>query len=94
LLVTYFAYQAQAQRAILRDNVTLFTEPGRHGLIPDAWALDTPSGLIALNRLVNNHAELIAYIIDFRALAAVIVCCIPVILIMNNPHRKTASAAA
>ena len=94
LLVTYFAYQAQAQRAILRENVTLFTEPGRHGLMPDAWALDTPSGLMALNRLVNNHAELIAYIIDFRALAAVIVCCIPVILIMNNPHRKAASAAA
>ncbi len=40
--------------------------------------------------LANNQAELIAYIADFRVLALVILCCIPVILIMNNPHRKPA----
>ncbi len=90
LLVVYFTYQSQAQRIILRDHITPFNELGRHGLLPDPWTLDTPAGLSALNRLINNQAELIAYIVDFRALALVIVCCIPVILIMNNPLRKPA----
>jgi len=93
LLVAYLTYQAQAQRAVLREHITAFSEPVRHGLMPDAWAIDKTSGLGALNRLLNSQAELIAYIVDFRILAFVITLCIPVVFLMNNPHKERRAAA-
>jgi DHA2 family multidrug resistance protein len=86
LLVTYFTYQAQASRSVLRDNISPFNDAFQHGLIPDAWATLDTSALASINRVLTKEAELIAYITDFRVLAAVIVVCLPVVFFMNNPH--------
>lgn len=95
LLVTYFTYQAQASRSVLRDNINPFSDAFRHGLVPDAWSATNPAGLSALNRVMTREAELIAYVSDFRVLAVAILVCLPVVFIMNNPHaqNKTVPAA-
>jgi hypothetical protein len=43
--------------------------------------------------MVTQQAELIAYIDDFRLLAAILIISIPVVLIMRNPHRRTETIA-
>lgn len=95
VLVTYFTYQAQASRTVLRDSINPFNDAVRHGLVPDAWAALNPAGLSVINRVMVREAELIAYITDFRILALLIVVCMPVVFIMTNPHvQKKADAAA
>lgn len=95
LLVTYFTHQAQASRSVLRDHINPFSDAFRHGLVPDAWNATNPAGLSAINRVMTREAELIAYVSDFRVLAVVILVCLPVVFIMNNPHaqRKGVPAA-
>ncbi|MFT7574517.1 MAG: DHA2 family multidrug resistance protein [Alphaproteobacteria bacterium] len=95
VLVTYFTYQVQASRSVLRDNINPFNDAFRHGLIPDAWGAANPAGLSALNRVMAREADLIAYVADFRVLAIAILVCLPIVFIMNNPHaQKKADAAA
>ena len=71
---------------MLRDNISPFNDAFQHGLIPDAWAALDTTALASINRVLTKEAELIAYITDFRVLAAVIVVCLPVVFFMNNPH--------
>ncbi len=89
VLVTYFTHQAQASRSVLRDAVSPFNSAGQHGLLPDAWAMTETSGLAAINRVVAKQAELIAYINDFQIISIAVLCCLPVVFIMNNPHAKS-----
>ncbi|MEM8743423.1 MAG: DHA2 family efflux MFS transporter permease subunit [Pseudomonadota bacterium] len=91
LFVSYLARQTQANHALLGEKVTQFNDAVRHRELPEVWDLETVEGLSAIRRVVNQQAELIAYIDDFRLLAIVIVICMPVLLIMRNPH-KTAAA--
>lgn len=94
LLVTYFTYQAQSSRSVLRDNITPFNDAYLHGLVPDAWSVTGAAGLSAVNRMLTQQAELMAYIADFRMLALVIVICLPVVFIMNNPHTVKRESAS
>lgn len=94
LLATYLATASQANRVVLRDHITPFSDAFRHTKVPDAWDVTQPEGLSALNRLLNQQAELLAYISDFRLLALIVLCCIPVLFIMNNPHRVRTTATA
>ncbi|MGI9475783.1 MAG: DHA2 family efflux MFS transporter permease subunit [Hyphomicrobiaceae bacterium] len=93
VLVTYFTYQAQASRSVLRDHVNPFNDAVRHGLVPDAWAALNPTGLAVLNRVMVREAELIAYVTDFRVLAVAILICLPIVFIMNNPHAQKKAVA-
>jgi len=93
LLVSYFTYQSQATRAVFRDNVTSFNDAIQHGQVPDIWASLGADGLARLNRVLTQEAELVAYIADFRVLTVVILMCLPVVLMMNNPHAVKKQAA-
>jgi len=88
LLASYLVRNTQQNHSILRDHVTIFNDAIRHSLIPDVWDVTTTSGLLAVHRLVNQQAELIAYINDFRLLAVIIILCMPVVLLMRNPHQQ------
>ncbi len=87
LLASYLARQTQVNHAVLSENVTRFNDAVRHMDLPDVWDLESTAGLRAINRVVNQQAELIAYIDDFRLLAVIIVMCMPVLLLMRNPHK-------
>ena len=85
LCASYLARNTQATHEILSAHITPFNDALRHVRMPEVWNLDTISGLQAVNVMVNKQAELIAYIIDFRLLAAIIFICMPVVFLLKNP---------
>ena len=50
--------------------------------------MTSTAGLQAIDRMVTQQAELIAYIGDFRLLAIIIVISIPAAFLMRNPLRE------
>ncbi len=88
LFASYLARNTQAAHSVLSEQITPFGDGWRHGLVPEAWDMTTTSGLRAINRMVTQQAELIAYIDDFRLLAIIIVVCLPAVLLMRNPLRE------
>lgn len=88
LLAGFLLRQSQVSYGILSGHVTMFNDHIRHLGLPDAWDPTVPAGLGAISRMVTKQAELIAYIADYRLLTAIILCCIPVLLLMRNPHRN------
>lgn len=90
VLASFLASQTQSAKSQLTSQLTPFNDFIRHIGLPDRYDPGELSGLAALNRLVSHQAELIAYISDFRLLAIVIICCIPVVFMMNKPVRKAA----
>lgn len=87
LLASYLARNTQQNTSILTEHVTIFNDGIRHAQMPEVWDLTTTTGLLAMQRVVHQQAELIAYINDFRLLAIIIVVCMPVVLMMRNPHQ-------
>lgn len=85
VLAGYLAGQSQAAQAVLSSHVSPFNDYVRHFGLPDVLDADRLEGLAALNRMVIRQAELIAYIDDFRLLAVLILCCVPVVLMMGRP---------
>ncbi len=88
LFASYLARNTQAAHSVLSELITPFGDGWRHGIVPEAWDMTSISGLRAINRMVTQQAELIAYIDDFRLLAIIIVVCLPAVLLMRNPLRE------
>ena len=88
LFASYLARNTQINHAMLSEFITPFNDRFLHLGAPEIWDYTSPSGLEALNRIVTQQAELIAYIQDFRFLGIIILCCIPVVLLMQNPLRQ------
>lgn len=86
LFASYLARNTQATHSVLSELITPFNDHIRHRTLPDSWDLTTDSGLSAINRMVTQQAELIAYIDDFRLLAVILLVSLPVVLLMRNPH--------
>jgi DHA2 family multidrug resistance protein len=82
---TLFASTTQTARSTIVEQVTPFNDAVRHGLVPELWDHTTLRGLAALNREVVRQAELVAYVIDFELLAAIIIVCLPVLFLMGKP---------
>jgi len=93
-LASYLARGTQANHAILGEFITPYSEALRHVPLPDALDWADPAGLAALDRLITQQSELIAYAADFQALALTIAICIPALLLMNNPFRRNQDPAA
>ena len=91
LFASYLARNTQAVHEILSADITPFNDALRHVGVPEVWNLDTAAGLRAVNVMVSAQAELIAYIIDFRLLAAIIVICMPVVFLLRNPLKAGAA---
>lgn len=87
LFASYLARNTQANHEILRAQITPFNDAVRHVGLPEVWNLDTLAGLQAVNVMVTAQAELIAYIIDFRLLAAIVVISMPAVFLLSNPLR-------
>ena len=85
ILAGYLAAQSQASQAILSSHISPFNDYVRHFGLPDVLDTAELQGLAILNRMVIRQAELIAYIDDFRLLAILILCCVPVVMLMGRP---------
>jgi DHA2 family multidrug resistance protein len=87
LFASYLARNTQAAHSVLSELITPFGDGWRHGVVPEAWDLNSIAGLRAVNRMVSQQAELIAYISDFRLLTIILVLSMPAVLLMRNPLR-------
>lgn len=87
LFSSYLALASQRYQAGLVEFVSPASDAFRHLTLPAQWSLTDPAGIAALDRMVTRQAKLLAYISDFQLLAIVIACCIPILLLMNNPHK-------
>jgi DHA2 family multidrug resistance protein len=85
-VAAYLVRQTQANRAILIEHITPFSESFRHIALPDAWNLADLASLAALEAEVTRQASLLAYIDDFRWLTAFIVASIPLLLFVRMPR--------
>ena len=51
--------------------------------MPEGWSLSDPEGLDALHRMIEQHAEFMAYLDDFRLLAVIVVFLAPFVFLMR-----------
>lgn len=88
--------QALLTRGAAQSHAALsaFVAPGNRGLadLPPGLGADSATGLAMLNAEVTRQATLLAYVNDFRIMAAVTVLAIPLLIIVR-PARKKAAAA-
>jgi DHA2 family multidrug resistance protein len=56
------------------------------------FSLTNPSGIAALNAEVTRQAAMVAYIDDFLLLAALVLVCLPMLLLVQVPRRRTVAA--
>jgi len=74
----------QLHRAHLVEHVTPFHPAMREA--PEAWSLDSLSGLARLSAEVSRQADILAYLGDFRILMMVTLLPIPLLLILRPPR--------
>lgn len=86
--------QSGTQRAILTEHVSPFRDTLRAGMEGARWSLDTVGGLAALEHELDLQAAMIAYIGDFRVLAAAALAGLPLLLLVRQTVRSAAPAPA
>ncbi|MDD9876206.1 MAG: DHA2 family efflux MFS transporter permease subunit [Magnetovibrio sp.] len=91
ILSSYLGNQSQVNRARLTEHATPFNDLFSHVPLPPSWALGETTGLAALERTIDFQAVFLAYASDFRLLAAILFCCLPLTLLLSTT-KKAASA--
>ena len=92
-VIVMLSRNTQIHHAALAENVTPFNPSMQAPILPDAWSLDTLSGLSALNQEITRQAAAIAYLDDFRLMMWVTILAIPLILLLRRRGGGTAPAA-
>ncbi|MBT6096432.1 MAG: DHA2 family efflux MFS transporter permease subunit [Rhodospirillaceae bacterium] len=86
ILSSYLVYGAQMNKSLLVEQATPYNDLLSHVPNPGFWSFDTMSGLARLNAELARQAEVIAYVMDFQLLAAMLFACIPLVLVMRIPR--------
>ncbi|MFD1581027.1 DHA2 family efflux MFS transporter permease subunit [Ramlibacter ginsenosidimutans] len=88
--------QALLTRGAAQSHAVLSTyiAPGNPGFadLPPGLGVDSAAGLAMLNAQVTQQATLLAYVNDFRIMAAVTLVTIPLLMIVRPPKRKAVEA--
>ena len=85
ILAGYLASQSQVSRSVLSSSISPFNDYVRHFGLPPSIDLSTDQGRAILDRILGQQAELVAYVDDFRMLAIIILCFVPIPLLMSKP---------
>ena len=91
-VIMLLSRNTQINHASLSEHVTPF-DPAWRAMLPDAWSLDTASGLAALNGEVTRQAATLAYLTDFQLMMWVTLLAIPLIFLLRRPRREPAPKA-
>ena len=92
-VIMLLSRNTQINHAALSEYVTPL-DPAWRALLPDAWSLDTASGLAALDAEVTRQAATIAYLTDFQLMMWVTILAIPLVFLLRRTRRGPASTAA
>jgi len=89
LVAGFLVRNSQTNRAVLNEYISPFNPALGHLILPDRWNLSDIAGLASLNQEVSRQAAIIGYSNDFRLLAVIVLCCMPLLLLMGNPNRQS-----
>ncbi|HAT36610.1 MAG TPA: hypothetical protein DCS82_12925 [Rhodospirillaceae bacterium] len=55
--------------------------------LPGSWDLDSLSGMMAFDRMIEKHAEFIAYITDFQIMTFLTLAMLPLLIFVRSPKE-------
>ena len=88
-VIMLLSRNTQINHAALSEYVTPY-DPALRAMLPNAWSLDTASGLAALNAEVTRQAATVAYLDDFRLMMGVTLLAIPLVFLLRRARRGPA----
>jgi len=94
VLSSFLVRQTQTNRAHLSEHSTPFNDLMAHVPMPDTWALDTTTGLAALEHTISFQASMLAYSFDFQLLTGILLCCLPLTMFMTNSLKVKKAVGA
>jgi len=88
MVAGFLAQNSQVNRAILNEYISPFNPVLGHIVLPDKWSMSDVAGLASLDQVLTRQAEIISYSNDFRLLAVIVLCFMPLLLLLRNPNKK------
>ena len=92
ILETQLTQNTQAVHSRLVEQLRPDNPLAQAPYLPAPFSLTSPSGIAALNSEVTRQAAMVAYTDDFLLMAAIVVACLPMLLLLRVPRRQTAAA--
>jgi DHA2 family multidrug resistance protein len=85
VVMFYLARQSQVHHATLAEGVTPTNPLLRAPALPEAWSIDTPQGLMALDAEVGRQAQTMGYLDDFRLMMLVVLAAVLLLPLLRRP---------
>jgi DHA2 family multidrug resistance protein len=90
LMQAMMAFNSQRMHASLAAHVT----PDNPVLRADLPLHITPETALALNEEISRQATMVAFLDNFRLMVLIGLCCLPLVLVLRQPRKAPAAAAA
>jgi MFS transporter, DHA2 family, multidrug resistance protein len=84
----------QANHAAIVPNVSAINRGFEHPMIAQAWNPVTAAGRAALDALVTQQAQIIAYIDDYKFLMIATLAVLPLLMVFRKPPGASAAHPA
>ena len=94
IVVSLLASNTQVNHAEIAANVTPFNPALLEPAINDHWNAWTAAGQTALNGIVTEQAQIIAYADDYRLMMFLTLAALPTLLLMRRPGRRAGGGPA
>ena len=94
IVVSLLASNTQVNHAEIAANVTAFNPALLEPAINDHWNAWTAAGQTALNGIVTEQAQIIAYADDYRLMMFLTLAALPTLLLMRRPDRRIGGGPA
>jgi MFS transporter, DHA2 family, multidrug resistance protein len=91
---TLLVQNTQVNHATIVPNVSAINRGFEHPMIAQAWNPITAAGRAALDALVTQQAQIIAYIDDYKFLMIATLAVLPLLMVFRNPPRTSAAQPA
>lgn len=93
IVMSLLSRNGTINHATLTEHVTPFNEMLQRPWLPDAWSLDAPAGLAALNAEITRQATQIAFLNDFKLMMLVVLAAAPLLLLLRSPKHPASLPA-
>jgi DHA2 family multidrug resistance protein len=85
-------FNGQRMHASLAEHVQM-ADPVVRANLPAALSPDTVQGALRLNEEITRQATMVAYLDEFRVMAALTLCAVPLLLLLRPPRAPAVIAA-
>jgi DHA2 family multidrug resistance protein len=88
IIITQLVGSTQDARSLLTQNASHYNERLRHLNLPESWSMENLQGIAGFERMIDRHAEFLAYLHDFRLMTIFILCSLPLVFFMRTKAPK------